>query len=86
MLKLSEHIRSTDTADGVVLLDVRRGRIFTFNGTGSLVLRMLRAGTDVDELSLALVREFSADPETAGADTDEFLALLRQHALLDDMS
>jgi Coenzyme PQQ synthesis protein D (PqqD) len=83
MLKLSDGIRSTDTADGAVLLDVRRGRIFTFNRTGSRILSLLRSGVDEREISDILVREFAADSEAANVDTAEFLALLRQHALIE---
>jgi Coenzyme PQQ synthesis protein D (PqqD) len=86
MLRLSESIRSTDTADGAVVLDVRHGRIFTFNGTGSRILRMLRSGADAEEISLTLVREFSVEPDAASADTEEFLALLQQHSLIEDMT
>jgi hypothetical protein len=86
MLRLYDGIHSADTADGVVLLDVRHGRMFTFNRTGSRVLRMLRSGADAEEISLMLIREFSADIERANADTAEFLALLHQHALIENCS
>jgi hypothetical protein len=82
MLLLSPDARSTHTADGAVVLDIRQGHMYTFNSTGSSILRMLEAGVEEKEIAPMLVREFSADPETAEADTGEFLDLLRQHALL----
>ena len=83
MPRLSDNLRTTYTADGAVVLDIVRGRIFTFNQTGSRILQLVGSGMNSREISLTLVREFSAEPENADADTVEFLGLLHQHALLE---
>lgn len=83
MLLLTPNARSTYTADGAVLLDIRQGCMFTFNPTGSRILQMLKPGVEEKEIALMLVQEFSADPETAAADTTEFLRLLRERALVE---
>jgi hypothetical protein len=83
MLLLSPNVRSTHTADGAVLLDIQQGRIFSFNPTGSRILQMLRSGAEKEDIALMLVREFSADPETAETDTGEFLDMLRQNSLVE---
>ena len=83
MLRLSDSARSTHTADGAVVLDVKHGRIFRFNRTGSRILELLRSGMEEKDIPGLLVREFSADPATAETDADAFIALLRQHALIE---
>jgi hypothetical protein len=83
MLRLSEHLRTTYTTDGAIVLDTARGRIFRFNPTGSRILHMVEAGAVNDEIVSALIREFSADPATAESDISKFLAVLEHHALVE---
>jgi hypothetical protein len=83
MLRLSDSARSTHTADGAVVLDVKRGRMFRFNATGSRILQLVQSGADENEIVQKLVREFSADPATAETDTETFIASLRKHALIE---
>ena len=86
MVRLAETLRSTHSREGAVALDVMRGRMFRLNPTGSRMLELLRSGADAPELTCMLVEEFSADPATAESDTHAFLALLRQHGLLEPQS
>lgn len=83
MPRLSDSVRTTHTGDGAVVLDINRGRMFTFNSTGSRILQLLNTGVEEKEIAPTLVQEFSADPRIADADVGEFLALLRQHALVE---
>lgn len=83
MLKLSDNLRTSYTADGAVVLDVAQGRIFRFNSTGSHILRMIESGQEEEEIVSALIREFSADALTAATDTGEFLAALHSHCLIE---
>ncbi|MFP5227314.1 MAG: PqqD family protein [Acidobacteriota bacterium] len=82
MLRLPDNLRITHTADGAVVLDVTRGRIFRFNATGSLIFRMLQCGLGEKDIVSALVRQFAADMLTAESDTAEFLAALERHSLM----
>jgi len=82
MLRLSDSVRSTHSADGAVVLDVNRGRMFRFNQTASRILQLLRLGAERPEIVQMLVEEFSADPETAESDTNAFVMALQQNALL----
>lgn len=81
MLRLSDSARSSHTADGAVVLDVKRGRMFRFNLTGSRIWQLLQSGAEERDIPGLLVRELSADPATAAADTEAFIESLRQHAL-----
>ena len=86
MVRLSDGVRSTQSADGAVILDVKRGQIFRLNLTGSRILELLRSGAEESEISSMLVREFSADPATAELDANAFLTALRQNALIEPQS
>jgi hypothetical protein len=79
---LSDNLRTTYSADGAVVLDIARGRIFRFNPTGSRILRMIETGQGKSEIVSMLIREFSADPMAAESDTAEFLVALERHSLV----
>lgn len=83
MPKLSDNLRTTYTADGAVVLDIARGRIFRFNLTGSRILQMIESSRVQEEITSMLVRQFSADAMVAESDTGEFLANLKTHSLLE---
>jgi Coenzyme PQQ synthesis protein D (PqqD) len=86
MVRFSDSVRSIHSADGAVILDVRRGHIFRLNLTGSRILQLLRSGAEEPEIACMLVREFSANPATAESDTSVFLGALRQNALIEPES
>jgi hypothetical protein len=83
MLRLADSVRKTHTPDGAVVLDVKHGRMFRFNSTGSRILQLLSSGTEEQEIAAMLVREFSADPVTAESDASTFLASLQRYALVE---
>ena len=83
MPRLSDSVRTTHTGDGAVVLDISRGRMFTFNASGSRILQLLNGGVEEKEIARTLVQEFSANPQIAGTDVSEFFTLLRQHALVE---
>jgi hypothetical protein len=82
MLRLAEYVRSTHSADGAVVLDVKRGRMFRFNSTGSRILQLLTAGMEENEIARTLAEEYSADLAMTEADTVEFLTTLREQTLI----
>jgi hypothetical protein len=51
LLRLRPDIATTDTDDGVVLLDKRTGRYWQLNPTGATVLHALLAGHDPDHIA-----------------------------------
>lgn len=82
MRRLSESIRCKHLDDGSVVLDTRRGQIFSFNRTASRILQLLETGSDRKAIVGRIVQEFGAEPQTAEKDLCEFLNLLQQHQLL----
>lgn len=83
MLRFLNHVRTSHTAEGAVLLDIGNGRIFSLNPTGARVVELLKSGTAESEIPPVLIREFPVDMETAIADTTEFVSVLRRYALVE---
>jgi len=83
MSPLANHVRTASTDEAAVLLDIQRGRMFSLNPTGSRILELLKAGTAFDQIAAQMAVEFAIAPETAAADTAQFLRQLGLHSLLD---
>lgn len=67
-----------------VLLDLASSAYLSTNKAGTLMLSLLAEGQDRDVLVRALVDRFDISTERAGADTDAFIAELRDQKLLVD--
>jgi hypothetical protein len=64
--------------DGMVLLDVRRGRIYAVNRFGARVWRHVEEGANVDAIAADLVDRFRIPEATAHAHVTAFVARLEQ--------
>lgn len=67
-LRLRPDIATTDTDDGLVLLDERSGRYWQLNSTGADLLHALLAGQDPDHIARDLVTRYHIDPQHAQRD------------------
>jgi hypothetical protein len=67
-LRLRSDIATTDTDDGLVLLDERSGRYWQLNPIGADVLRALLAGKDSDHIARDLVTRYHIDRRHAQSD------------------
>ena len=56
--------------------------MITVNEQGAFLWEKLRQEISRDELVEAMLEEYEVDPETAGADVDEFLHILRRSGIL----
>jgi Coenzyme PQQ synthesis protein D (PqqD) len=65
---LHRYISTTDTDDGMVLLDERIGRYFQLNASGSLVLGALINGAEVPQVARLLTQHYTISHERAVAD------------------
>ena len=83
MIRLSEHARTAETGHGAVLLDIENGDMFALSVTGSLIVELLKSGTEENEIAPLLVHKCGIDLQTAKTDTTEFLRSLRQHGLVE---
>jgi len=67
----------------VVALDLHASEYFTVNASGGILWEALTRGTTRSELVRCLIDAYGVSPETAGRDTDSFLAELERRGFLD---
>ena len=83
MFKICNEVRSTQTQDGSILLDIHHGRMFCLNLVGSKILELLQRGYDEVRIAEEISRAYGVNREVASSDVREFLdALYRHHILL----
>ena len=82
MIRLSAHVRTVNSLDGGALLDLRQGRMYRVNGVGSMVLELLAAGNSEDVIAREISERCGVARDTALADVRDFVASLRQNALV----
>jgi len=82
MVRLSDTIRHTRTADGGVLLDLHHGQMFSLNPVGADILELVERGYDEPRIAEEICRKYAADSETVRAHVFEFLESLQKHHIL----
>jgi hypothetical protein len=86
MYTASNTLRTTQSEDGMIVLDVHQGRIFRLNTVASLVLKRLQEGQPesliVDEIS----EEFCTRSEVVERDVCELLRALENCGLIHEHS
>jgi len=82
MLNISDTIRSTLTVDGRVVLDVRRGRMFSVNPVGSKILELLEQGQDEPRIAEEISRLYAMNIEVVRPDVQDFIEALREHHIV----
>lgn len=82
MVRVGEHVRSTHSQDGGIVLDILHGQMFRLNFVGSKILELLKQGRTEPEIVDQLVRDFGIERTSAQADVREFLETLEKHHLL----
>jgi len=84
MMRLSSNTRTVTNADGGVMLDLRKGKLFRLNSTGAVILELLARGGTEESIAAELSRLCGVDCALASSDVHAFLAVLRSHGLLDE--
>ena len=82
MLRVSDTIRHTRTADGGVLLDIHHGQMFCLNLVGAKIVELIERGYDEPRIAEEISRTYATDPETVRAHVLEFIASLHKHHIL----
>jgi len=82
-MNLSEHVRSTHSQDGAVVLDIRAGQMFRLNVVGSRMLELLKQGMTEAQIADAISRDSGAPREIVATDLREFLLHLERNHLLE---
>lgn len=81
-MKISEHVRTTITQDGAVLMNVKGGHMITLNPTGAIIWQQLSEGRLPEQIADHLSAEFGIPQEQALADVHEFLEQLEAQHLI----
>jgi hypothetical protein len=81
-MKPSLHVRSNITDDGLVLLDIRTGQIFSANPVGARIWSALEEGLPMATIVDRLVSETGAERAVVERDAAEFVNTLKVRALV----
>ena len=81
-MRVSDNLRSTQSQDGGIVLDILHGQIFRLNFVGSRILELLKQDLTESEITDQLAKDFALDRSVAESDVREFLAVLQKHHLL----
>lgn len=83
MYTASTALRTIQTEDGALVLNVQRGRIFRLNAIASLVLTRVQERQLVSEIIREISEEFSTAADIVGRDVAELLSNLEKHGLIE---
>ena len=67
---------------GAVILDTRRGHVFSANAVGARVLALLREDHSTEEMTCRISSEFGVPPERVSSDIQLFVEALRANQML----
>jgi hypothetical protein len=79
MPRTSDGIRSTQTNDGRIILDVHRGQMLSVNVVGSRILELLEMGWEETSIVDEISRAYEAPIEVVRPDVRDFFEALRKH-------
>jgi len=82
MFRISNDVRSTETQDGSILLDIHHGQMFCLNLVGSKILELLAHGYDETRIAEEISNRYGVAREIASGDVREFLDALYRHHIL----
>jgi hypothetical protein len=73
---ISSEARACQHSEGIVLLNLRKGTVFTSNRAGSTIWTGLEKGENVPAIAARLVSEFGIEAEQAARDAADFCSHL----------
>jgi hypothetical protein len=81
-ISIAECVRASISADGLVVLDIDGGQVFSANTVGARIWRLLADGTPVVEIARQIAVEYDVSLERAVGDTTAFVAALAARGLI----
>lgn len=81
-MKPASHVRANVTADGLVLLDIEGGAIFSANRVGARIWELLESGQAEADIAQRVAEEFEVPLGRVEQDLQEFIAALKARALV----
>jgi hypothetical protein len=82
MFKLPDTIRSTQTPNGRICLELHRGEMFSVNEVGSKIIELLELGQDEAHIATEISSTCGVSIEIATADVRDFLVALQEYGVL----
>jgi hypothetical protein len=83
MPPIRNRLRTVETPDGSVVLNVEDGKMFRLNPIGMRILSLLDQGVPTDRISEEISREYDVDLETVREDVRNFFISLNDCGLID---
>src|SRR5258708_32460806 len=77
-MRMPDNVRATVTDDGVVFLDISKGKILSANNVGARIWAKLQEGVPADLIAEQISAEFKAPKDTVEKDLLEFIGSLRE--------
>jgi coenzyme PQQ synthesis protein D (PqqD) len=84
MYALSKHIRSTRDQDGIIILDIREGKVIRLNATASLIFQRLQSRMDLAAIADELTTQFRVSRDTTIHDVTEFIEGMKNEGLIQE--
>ncbi|MGH9722473.1 MAG: PqqD family protein [Bryobacteraceae bacterium] len=82
-MKTTESVRSMVTDDGVVFLDLDKGKVLSSNNVGARIWALIQTGMGTPEIVVQICAEFNVAREIVERDVLEFVASLKERALVE---
>jgi hypothetical protein len=82
-MKPAEHVRANVTDDGLVILDIDKGEIYSANVVAARIWNLLMDGKSEQEAVDAIVTEFDAPRDVVARDAKAFIESLVSKSLVD---
>lgn len=86
MYRVSDTLRAAETQDGVVVLEMRQGKMFSLNVVGSRILELLKTGSSESDIADEISRQFEVSQDIAREDLREFLQALMKNNLIEELT
>jgi hypothetical protein len=81
-MKPAAHVRSNISNDGLILLDITTGQIFSANPIAARIWNGLEQGLQLTEIIQGIATDTGADPVVVERDAAEFVNTLKLRALV----
>ena len=83
-MKPAPHVRSNTSNDGLILLDIATGQIFSANLIAARIWNGLEQGLLLSEIIEEIAADTGADPVVVERDATEFVNTLSLRALVEE--
>jgi hypothetical protein len=80
--RVAPDVKASSHSEGVVLIDVRRGTVFSANRVGAMIWNAAAEEWTLDRIAESISNEFHIPTQAAQDDAAEFVAQLAKEGLL----